>query len=72
MDNVERRLWVEKVSREQLSATLAGEGALSFDIRTDSAPGHEGWLPVSHTFVVQQDGSGIFTVLFEREIKAMD
>lgn len=69
MDEVERSLWFEKISREQLAPTLAREGASSFALGEQGEwyQAEEGWYPVRHAFELQEDGSGIFTVLFERE-----
>lgn len=65
MDNVERRLWVEKVPKGKLAAALAGEGAAILDVTTEGAPVREGWMLVNHTFAVQEDGSGLLTMFFE-------
>lgn len=67
--DVERTLIVERISREKLAATLAGEGASVFDFggaQSGYSP-KDGWLLLGHTFAVQEDGTGVFTLLFERE-----
>ena len=68
MDTTERRLWVDRVPKEALAEALAGEGAAILDVNTDGAPGREGWILVDHTFAVQEDGSALLTMFFERTI----
>lgn len=68
MDNTERRLWVDRVPKEALADALAGEGAAILDVNTEGAPGREGWMLVDHTFAVQEDGSALLTMFFERPI----
>ncbi len=69
MADVERVLIVERLQRERLAPTLVGEGAAVFDLGGAQAEYAEsdGWFLVGHTFAVQDDGTGIFTLLFERQ-----
>ena len=54
MADVERVLIVERLQRERLAPTLAGEGAAVFDLGGAQAEYAEsdGWFLIGHTFAV--------------------
>lgn len=64
---VERKLVVELVPRQKLAAPLAGEGSGVFDLGGDAPHYQSGWTMVSHTFTIQNDGSGVITYIMEKQ-----
>lgn len=63
---VERKLVVQKIERHMLAPALASEGAVEFDLEGDASHYQSGWRMVSHTFAIQEDGSGILSYILER------
>lgn len=69
MADVERSLAVERVPKEKLAATMAGEGTSVFGLSEAQVlyAKADGWSLVSHTFDMQADGSTVLSLMFERK-----
>ena len=66
-NDADRVLWVEPLSREQLAPVLAGEGAGEFELGGANLTFPlEEWTLASHTLDIQEDGSAIISMIFER------
>lgn len=69
MADVERALAVERIPKDKLAATLAGEGTSIFELSEAQVLYEKagGWSLVSHTFEMQADGSAVLSLMFERK-----
>jgi hypothetical protein len=66
-NDADRVLSVELLSRQQLAPVLAREGAMDLGIRGANLTFPlEEWTLASHTFDIQEDGSAIISMIFER------
>ena len=66
-NDADRVLTVELLSRERLAPVLAGEGAGHYGLGgTDSTFPLGEWTLASHTLGIQEDGSAIISMIFER------
>ncbi len=70
MARTERVLIVEWIPPHRLAPTRSGEGAAVFALDGAQAKyqAEEGWQLVSHTFELENDGSALFTMVFERTV----
>jgi hypothetical protein len=66
-NDADRVLSVELLSRQQLAPVLAREGAMDLGIRGANLTFPlEEWTLASHTLDIQEDGSAIISMIFER------
>ena len=60
-----RNLVVQRIPKEELGEVQNTTEARHFPLLPVMG-GYEEWTAVSHTFLVQANGDGVLTVLFER------
>ena len=66
---LERHLVVAPISAEALAPALAGEGPRMFPL-TGALAEYGDWDLVSHSLEVRDDGTAIFTAVFETKVRS--
>jgi hypothetical protein len=60
-----RNLVVQRIPKEELEEAQSIAEAKHFP-NLPAGRGYEEWTAVSHTFLIQSNGDGLLTILFER------
>ncbi len=67
-NNYIRNLVVQRIPKDQLQDVQNTADSVHFPLPENVIGDYREWRAVSHTFVIQSNGDGLLTVLFERTV----